>query len=132
MRGLSRFIREASGASAVEFALVLPIFATFLFGTIQTGMALYKANTVQFALEQTARRVMVNQAMTQSQVQAYFNGELDDIISENVTVSYAVNSTGDVPIASFAASYTHEFVIPFVPTFEVTFDAAAEVPLEPD
>lgn len=132
MTALRRFVRDAAGASAVEFALVIPIFATFLFGTIQTGMALYKANTVQFALEQTARHVMVNQSMTQSQVQAYFNGELDDIISESVTVSYAVSTSGDVPIASFAASYTHEFVIPFIPTFEVTFDAAAEVPLEPD
>lgn len=132
MRRLRQLLCDTAGASAVEFALVLPIFATFLFGTIQTGMALYKANTVQFALEQTARRVMVNQAMTQSQVQAYFNGELDDIISEAVTVTYAVNNSGDVPIASFAASYTHEFVIPFIPTFEVTFDAAAEVPLEPD
>ncbi len=131
-RVLPRYLSDTRGASAVEFALVAPVFLAFLFGTIQTGMAFYKANTVQFALEQTARRVMVNQDMTQSQVQSWFNGELDDIISENVTVSYSVSNSGDVSIARFAAAYTYEFVIPFVPAFEVTFDAVAEVPLEPD
>ena len=41
------------------------------------------------------------------------------------------DQAGDVPIAIFTATYTHEFIIPFVPSFDITFPVETRVPLEP-
>lgn len=131
MRGWKRFSAAEDGASALEFALVLPVFAAMLFGTIQMGLAFYFAGSVQFALERTARLTMVDQDMSAGQVQTAFSNELAPFTDQDITINYVVDDTGDVPIAEFTAAYVHEFIIPFVPTFSVTFDVETRVPLEP-
>lgn len=131
MRTMKRFWKTTGGASALEFALVLPVFATMLFGTIQMGLAYYFAGSVQYALERTARLTMVEQDMSASQVQTAFSNELATFTDQDIDVNYVVDSSGDVPIAQLTANYQHDFVIPFAPAFSVTFTAETRVPLEP-
>src|SRR5688572_27726252 len=45
-----RFRRDAAGASAVEFALMLPVFLLVTAGMIDLGRALYQTNTVEKGL----------------------------------------------------------------------------------
>ncbi|MBL9095535.1 MAG: pilus assembly protein [Alphaproteobacteria bacterium] len=131
MRAMKRFWNATGGASALEFALVLPVFATMLFGTIQMGLAYYFAGSVQYALERTARLTMVDQDMSASQVQTAFSNELATFTDQDIDVNYVVDSAGDVPIAQLTANYQHDFIVPFVPSFSVTFTAETRVPLEP-
>jgi hypothetical protein len=128
---LSRFRTSTDGASALEFALVFPVFASMTFGSIQMGMAYYTAGSVQHALERTARITMVDQDMSSSQVQSAFATQLSPFTDQNISINYSIDTSGDVPIAIFTATYTHEFVIPFVPSFDVTFPVETRVPLEP-
>jgi Flp pilus assembly protein TadG len=132
MRFWKRFATATDGASALEFALVAPVFFAMLFGTIQMGIAYYYAGSVQFALEKTARLTMVNQDMSAGQVQAAFANELATYTDEDVDISYTVDNSGAVPIAEFSATYTREIIIPFVPSFDVSFDVETRVPLEPE
>lgn len=128
---LSRFRKSTDGASALEFALVFPVFASMAFGSIQMGMAYYTAGSVQHALERTARITMVDQDMSSTQVQSAFATQLAPFTDQNISINYSVDTSGDVPIAIFTASYTHEFIIPFVPSFDITFPVETRVPLEP-
>lgn len=128
---LTSLWRHDGGASALEFALVLPVFAAMMFGTIQMGIAFYYAGSVQYALERTARLTMVEQDMSSGEVQTAFDNELSIFTDENIAINYTIDDSGDVPIAQFTAAYVHEFIIPFVPTFSVTFDVETRVPLEP-
>lgn len=130
-RSLTRFRTANDGASALEFALILPVFASMLFGTIQMALAYHTAGSVQFALERTARITMVDQDMSGAEVQAAFADQLETFTDLDIPINYVVDSTGDVPIAIFTASYTHEFIIPFVPAFDLTFPIETRVPLEP-
>jgi Flp pilus assembly protein TadG len=127
----NRFRKAEGGASALEFAIVFPLFATMLFGTIQVGLAYYTVGSVQFALERTARITMVDQDMSASQVQAAFEGQLETFTDQSINIGYTVDTSGDVPIAIFTATYTHHFVIPLVPQFDVNFPVETRVPLEP-
>jgi len=131
MRKPLRIWRDDGGASALEFAMILPVFAMMMFGTIQMGVAFYFAGSVQYALERTARLTMVDQDMTAGQVQTAFDEEVSVFTDQSIVVSYAVDSSGDVPIAQLSTSYPYQVIIPFVPTFTLTFDAEARVPLSP-
>ena len=128
---MRRWWKNEGGASALEFALVMPAFCTMVFGTAQMGMAFYNAGTVQYALERTARMVMVDQDMTAGQVQAAFAAQIRHMINENVPVTYSIDSSGTVPVAQLSAAYVHHFIIPFIPTFNITFDVESRVPLDP-
>jgi len=51
--------RGRSGAAAVEFAIVLPIFLMILFGIIQFGSVLFLHNNMVNAAREAARRMSV-------------------------------------------------------------------------
>jgi Flp pilus assembly protein TadG len=57
---LRRFARERDGAAAMEFGLVLPIFATLLMGSVWVGMLTWAANSLQAAVQSAARCAAVN------------------------------------------------------------------------
>jgi Flp pilus assembly protein TadG len=123
-----RFAKSEDGASALEFALVFPLFAAMLFGTIQLGLAYYFAGSVQYALERAARTRMVT-VMTSSEVQAAFDAELAPFTDDPIALSYSVDSSGDVPIATLSATFTYNVVIPFIPSFDINFPVVTKVPV---
>ena len=59
-----RFLRDASGAGAAEFALVLPTFLLLVFCTINAGMAMSALTQVHYAAERSARCLAVDVAST--------------------------------------------------------------------
>ena len=59
-RLLKTFLRDDAGATAAEFALVLPIFLTTVFSTIYLSMALGAFNGLQAVTAQAARCLSVD------------------------------------------------------------------------
>lgn len=59
MTGLRTFVRDRSGASAAEFALVLPLFIVLLLGVIDAGRLLWELNTIRKAAQVGARMTAV-------------------------------------------------------------------------
>ena len=55
MIGLRRLFRDASGASAAEFALVLPLLILLIFGTIDVGRYAWSLNQAEKATQIGAR-----------------------------------------------------------------------------
>lgn len=62
--------RRDSGAAAVEFAIVLPVFLVMLFGIIQFGAVLFLHNNMVNAARETARRMAVAE-LTAAQADAF-------------------------------------------------------------
>jgi Flp pilus assembly protein TadG len=128
---LSRLAVSKGGASALEFAILLPVFVMLLFGTVQLGVLFYYAGTVQHALEETAREVMVVQDMTPAQVESAIRNRLEDLTTVDVVVTYDVDSVGDASVAHVNAAFTLDIIIPFVPSFSVPMDAHTSIPVIP-
>ncbi|MEQ1755219.1 MAG: TadE/TadG family type IV pilus assembly protein [Micropepsaceae bacterium] len=129
IRRLSTAWKANGGASAVEFAMILPVFVTMVMGTIQMGIVYYQAGTVQFALEEAARQVMVNPDMSSGQIQTSIESKLADLTSQTVTVTYSLDNSGPISVAQVNASFSIQVVIPFVPSFSIPFNAATQIPL---
>ena len=56
--------RDDRGASAVEFALVVPFFVLLVFGIIQYGWYFYVAETASGAASNVTRRLAVGDCWT--------------------------------------------------------------------
>lgn len=59
---LARLPSDRDGASAIEFALILPFLTMILFGIIQFGMVFAVQNTMVNAAREAARLMAVEQA----------------------------------------------------------------------
>jgi Flp pilus assembly protein TadG len=54
------------GSTAIEFALVLPVFALFLFGIIDFGRYFFVQHTIQFATREGTRLALVGGTLSDS------------------------------------------------------------------
>jgi Flp pilus assembly protein TadG len=63
-RKILRFGRTRDGATAVEFALVAPIFIGLLISVLETGMFFFAQNVLQAAAVQAGRLILTGQAQT--------------------------------------------------------------------
>lgn len=75
---LHRRLRSESGASAVEFALLLPLLVMILFGIIEFGMALYRQSILTNASREGARLGIVQSipAITTAQINVVIDNYL--------------------------------------------------------
>src|ERR1700720_1113722 len=61
---LRRFPRNRRGSTAVEFALVAPVFFALLFAIIETAMVFFAAQVLETVAQNSARLIMTGQAQT--------------------------------------------------------------------
>lgn len=69
---IHRFLRESKGATAVEFAIVGPVFIALLFAIMQTALVFFAQQALQTATMQAARQILTGQAQSANMTQAQF------------------------------------------------------------
>lgn len=74
----ARSLKNTSGASAIEFALVAPIFFVLLFGVIETGIIYLAQSVLQYAANDAARLVRTGKAQTMNSA-AFTSAVCNDI-----------------------------------------------------
>lgn len=80
------------GATAVEFALILPLFLSMLLGVIDFGLAFGESVTLQGAAREGAR-----QGVTQGNVIASTNQAKGGLDQSKLQVKFGVDSSGGAP-----------------------------------
>ena len=90
-RLLHELARCERGGTAVEFALLLPAFASLIVGTLYAGLAVYSAAGLHSAVEQAARCYSVNATTCGSSSAAvtYAQSQYRGINSPSFTASTA-------------------------------------------
>lgn len=118
-----RFARQSSGAVAVEFALLLPVYIAVMFGVIEFGRLIWIRNTMEFAAETAARYGAITSGATNATVAAYAETQMigmtcagcfsATVASSTVTVVGTKNFTtliaAYVPIPSTTITVTATF-----------------------
>jgi Flp pilus assembly protein TadG len=80
--------RGQHGASAVEFALVLPLLILFMFGTIAFGLAFARIQAMEAVAREGARYASIGRSVTYAQVNAHAQGTAAGLIrGDDVQVS---------------------------------------------
>ena len=97
-RGL-RFLNCRAGSSAVEFALVAPLFLALTFSILEAGYFFFIGSAVEAANAKAARLIRTGQAQTNSISRDAFFDEICDVVklfgdcNERLTVDVARFST---------------------------------------
>src|SRR5262245_34328126 len=120
--------RSESGASAVEFALLLPLLMMVLFGVIEFGLALHQQSILTNASREGARLGIVQSipAITNGQINAAIDTYLtgSGISPGNVTRSIVAGGATGTPVqVTLTLPYTYAVLPGFVsiaPTLNLT------------
>jgi len=123
-----RGIRDQRGATAAEFAILLPVFCMMVFGTIEVSRMMYMGASVQWAVDRAARMVVVDPDVSDADLEDAVNGYLTAAGSPDVAIVSAEEDFGGVPVIRLSAHYDHVLYGPFISGFTVGFDFETLVP----
>jgi Flp pilus assembly protein TadG len=107
------------GAAAAEFAILLPVLLTILFGIIEFGMIMYSREVVTNASREGARAGIVQgpPKRTEGEIIAIANNYLTNtgINPGNVTFNVAGEGLVNPNTLTVTATYPYSFLIPWIP-----------------
>ncbi len=124
-----RFVGDAGGAAAVEFALVSVAFFSLLFGIIFLAIFLYTNATLQWAISRAARLPEIDTAVSQSTIAAAINSDLSTAGITDASVTYSVTQSGTTKVGTISASFERTYEVPLIDTFNIHYAATTSVPL---
>lgn len=107
------------GAVAAEFALLLPVLLTILFGVIEFGMIMYGREVVTNAAREGARfGIVATNKPAGSVAEGISTGYLagTGINSADVTFSASGAQTANPNPLIMTATYRYPWLIPYIPT----------------
>lgn len=131
-RWLRRLVRDARGATLVEFAGSSILFLTVAFGTIESSRMIHSYNIVSNAAREGVRYASVRGAgsgrpVTATAVKAYVAGRSAGLLTaSNITVTWPVdNSTGS--IVRVQVQYPFTPVVALLPSATINLNSTTEL-----
>lgn len=101
-----KFFRSRSGATALEFAIVAPVFLVALVGTMEIGIAFGAQASLQNSANMAARLVRTGQvqssALTQQQFRDQICGNIQPLLACDSNLQVDLESYGGFGTAGFA------------------------------
>jgi Flp pilus assembly protein TadG len=103
-RLMRRFRRNRKGASALEFAIVAPIFLALLFAIVETALMFFASQVLETVTQDAAREILTGQAqnanMSQSQFATYVCSQVPALFNCN-NIAIDVESYSSFSAVSF-------------------------------
>ena len=124
-----RFGRDARGATAVEFAIVVPVFLTIMLTIWEFGYAQHKLSSIRFAMEKASRSLMVNNAMTEAQLSAQVKSQLSSIADNNVTITLSSTTVSGATVKKLTGTYSTKIGVPGLATIPVNWSTVVSTPM---
>jgi Flp pilus assembly protein TadG len=133
MARLACAIRKSNtGVSAVEFALVFPLFLLFIFGIINTGQAYYTLSSLSYSVERAGRYAMINPSATSTQIIQQAQTNFYSINVSAATFTTASSTSGGVNYMTITARCPFSFLpARLFPYGTITLSEHVTVPLLP-
>ncbi len=124
-----RFLGDRRGVTAIEFAIVLPLFIMAILGTIEFGRAMAAWNDSSRALSRAVRAINLDPNQTSDQVSALLKKYLTDTGAKDVSVSVTPKTISGTEYMKITASFPFSVTIPFatVSDFNIVVDTLAPV-----
>jgi len=114
-----RGLGDDSGAAALEMALCLPPLVMVIVAALAFGWTQHCLSSVRFALEGASRKLLLNPALTETQLQTLVRSQLTGSADPNVTVHLAVSNQMGSKVATLTGAYTLHIGIPTLATVPI-------------
>ena len=124
------WLRDETGTTAIEFAILGPIFLAFVFGIFAFGWGINGFMTVRFELERCARAFLLDPTLTQTQLSTMLANKVSFLGISDVNVTLTISNATGFKLAHAKASYAYEIPVPLVGTFPVGYQTSVDIPFK--
>ncbi|MDP1737121.1 MAG: pilus assembly protein [Caulobacter sp.] len=122
--------RCESGATAVELALVMPMFVALVFGIFNYGWAIYCGNEVRYAVQRASRLLIVEPDTSLEDLRAAVAERLNGAEIEDVDLAMTTETFGaSTHVARITWTYAYTIQTPFLDDAVLNFDSSLLAPL---
>jgi Flp pilus assembly protein TadG len=126
-RPFRALVRDASGVTSVEFALVIGLIIMIVIGTIEFGRALAAQNEMSYALGRVVRVTTLDSSTTTEEVVALLEDQLDSYDERELEV--AITEVSGTSFMEIAVEFPFTISIPLMPVSEVMLRVATRAPM---
>lgn len=121
----SGFLKDRSGAQAVEFAIIAPVLFAFMFGVFEVGRLTFEQNRVSAAAAAGARAVTLYGGADETNIEAAINAKLP----YQAVIDLSDTTFGGQAFKKIEITYDFDFLIKFSPSWSgVTITATRYAP----
>jgi Flp pilus assembly protein TadG len=128
-RTIRRWLGDRSGATAVETALVLPVFLTFVLGVFWLGWGIYCGSDVRHAIERAGRLYLSAPTTTDDQFRTAVAANLATVSMNDIAVTVTKTTVSGATMAQIAWTYRYTIQVPFVAPVTLNFDSQIVAPV---
>lgn len=122
--------RDRRGASALEFALVSPLFIAMMFAIFYTGMAYYCDASVRHAVQKESRMLILDPTTSATALQDAVVADLNDVPVNNVAVTLETEKAdSNESVSRISWSYNFLLSAPLLPNYQITGQSSIVVPM---
>lgn len=125
---LKRFRSAASGASAVEFAIMGPVVIGVMFGFFDVAFSLYVKNSFNQAIGAAAREVYTDPDRTNLEIQTDVNAQLSKYGS-NITTYIDTATSGSVTYKIIRVTMDYSYKSPILSRHTITLEGESRAPI---
>lgn len=117
------------GATAVEFALVAPIFLLIILGVFEVGRLFWIKSSMQYAVEESARYVMLNTSTTTSALETYATTTVVGSFTGDITYVASKDTSTTPYTMTITATYAYTPLVDLIKMDAITLSTMSKVPL---
>jgi Flp pilus assembly protein TadG len=122
-------IRDLKGFSAVEFALVLPVFMMMILGILEMGRALKTWNEVNHALTRAVRLVNLDSKTTPAEIATAMHSYLGDINTSELSIVATPTTITGTDYIKISVGFPFQISLPFteIAALNINVDTIAPI-----
>lgn len=126
---LKKLFVSRQGASAVEFAMLLPIMVIFLFGVVDLGRCFWTETSLRHAVNEVGRSVMTGGDPGNSELTEQIGETLIRIDADEIDFTYNRDTEDEIDFMTIRAEYPYSFLAGFGMVPEAIISAEIRVPI---
>ena len=129
LRTLRALMRDRTGGSALEFALVAMPFILVLLGAFEFSRMVFYKTMLSNATAAAARTLLLDSAATPDALKAYMSARIVNVDMNRLRVSFSDISDGGVTYRTVATEYDFDFIVSTLFDFAILLSTDTVVPL---
>ena len=110
----SKILRDESGTTALEFAMIAPVFFLFIFGIIEAGMLFWTQTGMQHGAAMAARCATINSTLCPdpTAIKSYATQQSFGLTLPTSTFTYSTPACGNQVDANYTFKWPPIFGLP--------------------
>lgn len=123
-----QFIVSNSGVAAIEAAIALPVFLTFILGVVFLCHAIMVRQAMFYGLDVAGRQAMISSSASNTDLENTALGKMSGVDANLVTISATDSTVDDQDYKVLSSSYVYSFP-QIVGLADITMSANVTVPV---